>query len=144
MPFIKHCTVSGRFVDPLNYWVLDGINNPGFSGGPVVFLTGPAQKILEVVSGYYLEPTDVVAAARPNVPVPPKNPNSGQSTPSKKPTQSNAAEKAKQIVKTNSGFMIAFDIAYAVEAIKKNPIGPNASWLAIRNYIGIIDHLQGR
>jgi hypothetical protein len=126
MPFIKHCTVSGRFVEPLNYWVLDGINNPGFSGGPVVFLTGPAQKILGVVSGYYSEPTDVVAAALPNKTVPPKKPNSSQSSPTKKLTQSSklAAEKSKQIVNTNSGFMIAFDITYAVEAIKKHPIGP--------------------
>jgi hypothetical protein len=28
------------------------------------------------------------------------------------------------VVNANSGFMIAFYISYAVEAIKKNPIGP--------------------
>jgi hypothetical protein len=126
MPFIKHCTVSGRFVEPLSFWVLDGINNPGFSGGPVVFNTGQAQKVIGVVSGYYTEPTDVVAAAVPNKPVPSKKPNSAQPSETKKLTQSSkpTAARSKQIVNTNSGFMIAFDITYAAEAIKKNPIGP--------------------
>jgi hypothetical protein len=62
MPFIKHCTISGKFVEPMDYWVLDGINNGGFSGGPVVFLTGPAQKIMAVISGYQTEPADVSPA----------------------------------------------------------------------------------
>jgi hypothetical protein len=32
MPFIKHCTVSGIDSDA-HMWILDGINNHGFSGG---------------------------------------------------------------------------------------------------------------
>lgn len=110
----------------MNFWVLDGINNPGFSGGPVVFLTGPAQKILGVVSGYYNEPTDVVTAALPNKPASPTKPDSSQPSATKEQPKSNKppAKKPKQIVNANSGFMIAFDITYATEAIKKNPIGP--------------------
>lgn len=60
MPYVKHCTISGNAnADPTNnkrIWVLDGINNGGFSGGPVIFGTGAQQKILGVISGYYTEP----------------------------------------------------------------------------------------
>jgi len=104
MPFIKHCTASGLITIPLRFWVLDGINNAGFSGGPVVFLTGPAQKIMAVISGYQTEPSAVM--------------------PAKKPKGSARPALPKEIVNVNSGFIIAFDISYAVEAIKKNPIGP--------------------
>ena len=36
-------------------FILDGINNPGFSGGPVYLGTGNALKFIAVISGYYLE-----------------------------------------------------------------------------------------
>jgi hypothetical protein len=112
MPFIKHCTLSGRIAKPQDVWVLDGINNEGFSGGPVVIFTGPAQQILAVVSGYRYEPTPVI-------PIPPD--------PQHLETQNNphrSGEPPKEMVNLNSGFIVAFDIHYAVEAIKKNPIGP--------------------
>jgi hypothetical protein len=58
-PFIKHCTVLGIDADS-KMWILDGINNPGFSGGPVILGTGDALKFVGVISGYYLEPTEVI------------------------------------------------------------------------------------
>jgi hypothetical protein len=82
-------------------WVLDGINNEGFSGGPVVFQTGTAQKIFAVVSGMLMETVNVDSA----------DPESNQKHP-------------KETVKENAGFIFAFDIQYAVDVIKKNPIGP--------------------
>lgn len=101
MPFIKHCTVSGIDSDS-QMWILDGINNPGFSGGPVILGTGGDLKFVAVISGYYLEPTEVIrGGAVTRVPDAPKD-----------------------TVNVNSGFVIAYDIAHAVELIKKNPIGP--------------------
>jgi hypothetical protein len=91
-------------------WVLDGINNAGFSGGPVIFKSGPEQTILGVVSGYHVEPTDVVSSTVKKVPK------------KKLPSKPKQAEQLK--VNLNSGFIIAYDISYAVEAIHKNPIGP--------------------
>lgn len=63
MPFVKHCYISAMPSTEPRIWVLDGINNPGFSGGPVFFKTGPEQKILAVISGYHLEPTEVISSA---------------------------------------------------------------------------------
>ena len=98
MLFVKHCTVSALAVQPERIWILDGINNVGFSGGPVFFGTGPELKICGVVSGYRTEPTDVIPA-----------------DPAVKPTAT---------VNVNSGFSIADDISYAIDAILKYPIGP--------------------
>jgi hypothetical protein len=36
MPYVKHCTVSTWVSGEPKVWVLDGINNVRFSGGPVV------------------------------------------------------------------------------------------------------------
>jgi hypothetical protein len=101
MPFIKHCTISGKDKDS-QMWILDGINNPGFSGGPVILGTGDDLKFAAVISGYYLEPAEVIRGARSNL----------------------APRARKDIVNVNSGFIVAYDIVYAVDAIKKNPTGP--------------------
>jgi hypothetical protein len=100
-PFVKRCTVAALGVVPDKVWILDGINNGGFSGGPVFFGTGNQLKILGVVSGYKTEPADVL----------PKNPTVGNQV---APTEK---------VDVNTGFFLAYDISYAVDAIHKTPIG---------------------
>ena len=81
-------------------WVLDGINNAGFSGGPVINGTGVDLKIAAVISGYVQEPTDVIRGG------------------------ADALAAAKDRVNLNSGFILAYDISYAVDLIKANPTGP--------------------
>ena len=93
--------VSGTDADS-RMWILDGINNPGFSGGPVILGTGDDLKFAAVISGYYLEPTEVIRGGRADL----------------------APDAHRDIVNVNSGFIIAHDIVYAVDAIKKHPTGP--------------------
>jgi hypothetical protein len=102
MPYVKHCFVSAM-PSGANAMILDGVNNPGFSGGPVVTRTGPDQEIIAVVSGIVTEPAEVIPSAAP-----------------KKPPQPHHKEK----VDTNSGFIVAYYLDAAVKAINKNPIGP--------------------
>jgi hypothetical protein len=118
MPFIKHCTVSAMTTSgsvmtqgEKMIWVLDGINNGGFSGGPVIFRTGPDQRIMAVVSGYIIEPTAVTSSGL------------GKSVP-KNPKRKTLAAQHKQTVNVNSGFIISYDISYAIAAIGKHPVGP--------------------
>jgi hypothetical protein len=99
MPFVKHCAVSALVIEDPRIWILDGTNNVGFSGGPVIFGTGPQLKILGVISAYRTEPVDVIPSAPTSV-------------------QPNVQ------VKVNSGFFLAFDIRYAIEAIHKHSVGP--------------------
>ena len=51
LPFVKRVTVSTMFGEP---YLLDGHNNPGFSGGPVVFCPPGVREfqVAAVVSGY--------------------------------------------------------------------------------------------
>jgi hypothetical protein len=111
MPFVKHCTVS-TLIDSANdkkIWFLDGVVNHGFSGGPVVFNTGPNQQIFAVVSGFWAEAPD------------PKVLSSDAVYSPDKATQTASNEPIYQ----DPGFILAYDISYAIDAIKKNPIGPS-------------------
>jgi hypothetical protein len=121
MPFVKHCTVSSFSSfgnEEKRIWVLDGINNEGFSGGPVVFGTGLQQRLFAVVSGFYTEPVEVVPFLAPRLAPEKKHRQPASSKPVNNKTE------AREKVDVNSGFIVAFDIAYAIDAIKKNPIGP--------------------
>lgn len=108
-PYVKHCTVSDLPSPEQRFWVLDGINNQGFSGGPVIYGTGPALKVFAVVSGFITESADVMSPPPP-ANAPPKSPHS--------------ADQSEETVSLNSGFIIAFDISGALDVIHKNPIGP--------------------
>jgi hypothetical protein len=118
-PYIKHCTVSGKLGNPnITVHVLDGINNPGFSGGPVLFNTGAAQRVFAVISGYTTEPLKVLPASildgahASAVPTPPQLP--GQ----------DSTASSDEIVEANAGFILAYDIDPAIKAIRATPIGP--------------------
>jgi hypothetical protein len=104
VPFVKHCFVSA-LPDrnaPQRVWYLDGVNNNGFSGGPVLYRTGTDQIIIGVVSGFWTEQRDPTAL------------DSDALIPGSPGNQ----------VYQNPGFIIAYDIAYATDAIKAHPIGP--------------------
>ena len=102
----------------LGIWVLDGINNEGFSGGPVLVATGINQRAFAVISGFHQEPLEVLPAASPGQKQTSSVPPSPR-LPGKKPK-----EPKKEIVNANSGFILAFDIGPAIQAIQDNPIGP--------------------
>jgi hypothetical protein len=108
LPFVKHCTVSAETDDKMLF--LDGLNNKGFSGGPVLYQSGPQQRIVGVISSYIAQPEKVIAAT----PVPSPN------DPGKVVMQ---PKEPSEFVNVNSGFFVAYDISLAVDAIRKNPIG---------------------
>lgn len=114
MPFIKHCFVSA--IGDGGIYVLDGINNAGFSGGPVVFRTGAEQKIMAVVSGYRSEPAEVIFSSSTS------RADTGRRN--THPSTTSPTPQPKGTVNVNSGFIVAYGIQFATEAIKKNPIGP--------------------
>jgi hypothetical protein len=117
-PFVKRCTLSASMVqNGITVFVLDGINNLGFSGGPVVTGNGGSLDVFAVISSFHAEPLEVLPAPEPGQtyvsPIPPPPPLPGQK--SKQP---------KQVVESNSGLILAYDITPAIKAIHDNPIGP--------------------
>ncbi len=88
-PFVKKAIFSANNEDAngLRVWYLDGINNPGFSGGPVVFCKQGTTdwQVAAVVSGYQSEQVAIIGGTG--------------------------------AVPTNTGIIVAYDITYAVEAI---------------------------
>jgi hypothetical protein len=114
MPFIKSCHISGIIkVAGADVLVLDGINNAGFSGGPVLYLTGADQVVLGVIAGYKAEAGEVHPIQVPDVPT------SVQAPDDRKPQTT----KKIDVVDLNTGIVLAFGVNTAVGAIRKNPIG---------------------
>lgn len=95
LPFVKKATLSASNELPDGkVWYLDGMNNVGFSGGPVVFAP-PGQmdvRLMGVVSGYRPDWQNVHSAR-------------------------DAEEGEAARVATNSGIVIAFDVKPAADAL---------------------------
>jgi hypothetical protein len=98
VPFIKKAIVSSiTKVGDAEVTFLDGHNNPGFSGGPVVFVP-PGQRdfrVAAVISGYRFEREPVFVGDQPT----------------------NLAYRY------NTGIIIAYGIRHAVDLAQSNPIG---------------------
>ena len=110
---------------------LDGHNNPGFSGGPIVYRdlnqTGsPVFHVAAVISGYQpeFEPVRRPRELEPGEVVAPKDQQYVVTTPDGKKF---LMAEAGTYVRLNTGIVKGFDIKYAVELIRKNPSGPKAT-----------------
>jgi hypothetical protein len=99
LPFIKKATLSAIGATPGGPGILflDGHNNPGFSGGPVVYkrLTSDDWCVASVISGYRFA----------NEPVYQGVSDSGL------------------VYRENTGIIVSHNISHAMEIINANPIG---------------------
>jgi hypothetical protein len=105
IPFIKQAIVSGEADHyHIKAWLLDGMSNGGFSGGPVIIQEQDSEsyRVFGVASSYVPANAGVtparVAAVPPRAGVVPPAPND-------------------RFFETNSGLVIVFDIRHAVETI---------------------------
>lgn len=88
---------------------IDGHNNPGFSGGPVIYANygeNEALYIAGVVSGYRSQPTRVIEIIEK------QNIKSG-----------NNADNVTRFVLENTGIVIAHSIDHIIREIREKPIG---------------------
>lgn len=109
MPYVKRCTVSALSGPGAKFWFLDGTFNDGFSGGPLVCGTGDQETICGVISDYQPDSAGIGASH-------------GETS---NGVQQGAVKAPGETANVNAGFIIAYDIKYAVEAIHKSPIGPS-------------------
>lgn len=98
LPLVKRALMSGSVGTEFEVFLLDGHNNPGFSGGPVVFKPSGSQQfsVMGVVSAYRTEEMPVTLNGQPT----------------------GLAGAA------NTGIIIAPSIKRATDMIESNPIGP--------------------
>ena len=102
LPYVKKAIFSGiaKSSEGTPIWLLDGHNNRGFSGGPVVFCPpGQFEKfaVTGVVSAYRVEHERVRLGE----------------------------DETELVVPLNSGIVVTCGLAPAIELIRKNPIGPS-------------------
>jgi S1-C subfamily serine protease len=96
LPFMKRGSMSA--VDASNpeavVYYIDGFNNPGFSGGPVLYweFTTHVYKILAVVKGYRPDTAKILINGRP----------------------------VETDILVNSGILVSYSIQHAIDAIEKN------------------------
>jgi S1-C subfamily serine protease len=97
--FVKKGILSSMITDTdgISTIYIDGHNNPGFSGGPMVFKNSSDNEwhIAGVVSGFLWATNPIVNGTGTN-----------------------------SFVQDNTGIVVGVDIRTAVDAIRKNPIGP--------------------
>ena len=100
IPFIKKGTLSAWYKGQSPYQMIfvDGINNPGFSGGPLVAVKSQTKEmmVMGVVIGYRSSSDSVM--------------------------NNNLDTGLKSL--GNSGIIICYDIRYALDEIRKQPCGP--------------------
>jgi hypothetical protein len=109
---------------------LDGHNNPGFSGGPVVFRdfaqNGYVMKVLGVVSGFPAEYTPIFEKkeVKPNE-ITPEDLQKGRII--LESSKVFRLHETSHVVPLNTGIVKAFSIQHAVDLIKAHPAGPTVS-----------------
>jgi S1-C subfamily serine protease len=96
LPFVKHgiCSAFGT-VKGVDYIYLDGYDNPGFSGGPIVRTNPRGITIVGVVSGFRYSDEPVLKDGK--------------------------ASELKY--RANTGIVLGIGISHALRAISKRPIG---------------------
>ncbi len=98
LPFAKKAIISSMsFENKTEICFLDGHNNPGFSGGPVIFKKPNSMeyKVCSVVSGYRYEEEPIYQNGKP-IPFE---------------------------LRANTGIVITYGVKHAVDLIEANPIG---------------------
>ena len=99
IPLIKKAIVSALLFGEKegDYFLLDGYNNPGFSGGPVIFRSPKSRnwKVAGIISGFHNveEPTFF------------------------------EDEPTNRVIRVNTGIILAYSICNALGIIKNNPNG---------------------
>ena len=102
LPLIKGGVVSTLPSKPQKMFWIDGHNNPGFSGGPVIFV--PNARPVSISTPYQI--AGVISAYKTlSEPVYDKSNNE------------------IGYVAGNTGIILAYDISHAIDLIKANPIG---------------------
>jgi hypothetical protein len=131
IPFIKKGIMSAQTNEKgVGRIFLDGHNNPGFSGGPIVFRdlnrNNIVYKVAGVVTGYRHDTTPVLKPEEITwEQVKPED--IARSRIQVKDGRVFRLNDTGVLVQFNTGIVVGYDIQHALDLIHKNPIGPEVS-----------------
>ena len=132
----KRATISGTVVldkqTKASLVLLDGYNNPGFSGGPIVYRdlnrSRVVLKLLGVISGFVPEVVPVMT--KHEIRSPAEASDAAKTQPWKIQRRSNGTYfeyvDSDTFVALNTGIVRGFFIEPAIDLIRQHPIGPKA------------------
>ena len=127
-PLVKKGTISAQVEEKgATVILLDGYNNRGFSGGPIVYRDINQSKVVfylaGVVSGFIPE---LVPVTTPEKIKPGQDVSQIEQWRNVKLKDGQMAElkDTEQMVPLNTGIVIGYHIQHAVDLVRKNPIGP--------------------
>lgn len=130
--FVKKAIMSGEVAERgATMMVLDGYNNPGFSGGPLVYRDpdrpGFVYDVAGVVKGFRADLAPVYAREA----VAPQDVTRDDVAQDRIVHTNNGRTlrltETQQVVKLNSDLLVAYNISYAIDLIRKHPVGPPSS-----------------
>jgi hypothetical protein len=131
IPFVKKAIMSASTTENgVTTIYLDGHNNPGFSGGPMVYRdldrSDLVYKLAGVVQGFPSETTPVftLEKIRPDQ-VTPEDIQEARIV-----HRDNVVfrlQDTKEVVQANTGIVVGYSIGHALDLIKEHPLGPNTS-----------------
>ena len=127
--FVKKAVMSGEVTEGgATEILLEGYNNPGFSGGPLVYRdldrTASVYKVAGVVKGFRADIAPIFRKEeiRPDQVTPDDIANERIVTNHEGRTL--RLNDTGEVVKLNTDILVAYNISYAIALIHKNPIGP--------------------
>lgn len=131
LPFIKRATMSSIVPEGTgSVLYLDGYNNPGFSGGPIVYRDLSRNdyvfKVAGVVTGFFPELRPVMNPVELKPEEDLKNVEPWRVI-TMDDGKKYRLEDTKQKVATNTGIVKGYNISFALELIKKHPDGPKVA-----------------
>lgn len=121
--------------------LLDGYNNPGFSGGPIVYRDmdkpGYVMGVIGVIAGFI--PEVVPTMEKHDIPSPADASETAKSQPWRIQHRANGTwfefVDTDKFVALNTGLVVGFGIQPAIDLIRQHPIGPEAKNIRSNGFI---------
>ena len=127
--FVKKAVMSGEVTEGgATEILLEGYNNPGFSGGPLVYRdldrTASVYKVAGVVKGFRADIAPIYRKEeiRPDQVTP--DDIAKERIVTNHDGHTLRLNDTGEVVKLNTDILVAYNISYALALIHKNPIGP--------------------
>jgi Trypsin-like peptidase domain len=130
--FVKKAIMSGEVMENgASVILLDGYNNPGFSGGPLLYRdldrTAPVFKVAGVVKGFRAELTPIYKKEEIAPDQVTRDDIAQERIIHAADGRTLRLSDTGEVMKLNTDILIGYNISYALDLIRKNPIGPLVS-----------------